>query len=157
MLAAAAVALILCSPSSFYERTDNITVEFAEGSAELSPDEREKIAALMKPLVGDEMAEVQLQAYFAYGDRSGSLVPGASGGLVQDRFDAIADTAIEIGVSPDLIGARQTAIGYDLDASGNSIRVPFPPERLLIVEMDVRVKTDCHPLADLARRTNPYD
>ena len=145
-----AVAIGTCFP--LYGQIDTVTIQFEEGLVEIPDSARREIAEAVAPIVGNPLAEVELEASFPYGTRDSD--PAIT--LAQDRNDAVRLLAVQLGVASDLIARGQSAVGWAFDGSGRWVQVPYPRERLQIVEMNVRVKSDCHPLVDLARRTNPY-
>lgn len=147
----AAVAMGTCIP--LYGQIENITIRFPEGSVEISERAYWDIAEAAGSIVGNELAELHLEAYFPYGaGREGE--PAMV--LARARTDAVRRTAVQLGVASELIGDGQSAVGWAVDEAGQTAPVPFSRERLQVVELNIRVKADCHPLADLARRTNPY-
>jgi hypothetical protein len=148
--AIAAFAIGGCFP--LYGQIATVSIQFEEGSVEISDSARREIAEAVEPIIGNPLAEVELQASYPYGTRESD--PAFM--LAHDRNDAVRQVALQLGLASDLIGRRQSAIGWDMDGSGQRVGVPYPREQLQIVEMNVRVKEDCHPLADLARRLNPY-
>ncbi len=147
----AVVTMGVCVP--LYGQIDTVTIRFPEGSVEISDQAHRDIAETLGPIVGNELAEVHLDSYFPYGARQ-SAEPGMA--LSRARSDAVKSAAVQLGVASELIGDGQSALGCNIDDAGRTAPVPFSRERLQVVEMTVRVKADCHPLADLARRTNPY-
>lgn len=153
MLIGAVMGLVLAMCPARYDQISSITIGFPEGSAQLSDQGREQISELLSPLVGNEMAEVSVQAYFPYGERN--IGNADAPALSEVRVREVRNAAVELGVSADLIGAGVTAMNRDGDESPSG-GVRRPVERLQQVEVEARVKTECHPLADLARRTNPY-
>lgn len=141
----AALAMSACFP--LYEQTNSVAVVFSEDSVELTEESRRQVTAIVRPMVGNPLAEVELQAYFPYGTRQGGqpVVTDAT----QVRVDAVTNSVIEAGMSAALVGAHQFSIGEEG-------MFPFSPERLRTVEINVRVKADCHPLTASARRLDPY-
>ena len=150
MLVGAVVSLIWAACPAHYGPTTGLTIQYPDGSAELPGGDRALINALLQPFVGDEMAEVRLTAYFPYGSRNmeNADVPT----LAEARIEGAKAAAVDLGVSSDLVGSAVIALGSVGDDEGRR----YPADRLQVVELEVRVKTSCHPLADLARRMNPY-
>lgn len=153
MLTGALMGLVLAACPARYEQIRSVLIEFPEGSAQLSQRGRAQISEFLTPLLGNEMAEVSVEAYFPYGERNMSNADAPA--LSDFRVREVRNAAVELGVSVDLVGTGVTAMNWDGDdsPSGGFRR---PVERLHQVEMESRVKTDCHPLAELARRMNPY-
>lgn len=58
-------------------------------------------------------------------------------------------------MSLDLVGAEISAVGWTYEG-GEYQAVPYPADRLDRVDVTFRVKTECHPLADQARRLDFY-
>ena len=143
----AVVTMGVCVP--LYGQIDTVTIRFPEGSVEISGEARREMAEALGPIVGNELAEVRLRSYFPYG-----ADPGME--LTQARNDAVRRAAVQFGVASELIADGQSALGWTIDDAGQTTPVPFSREGLQTVEMNIRVKADCHPLVDLARRTNPY-
>lgn len=142
------VAWTLCPAN--WDQVDRVALDFGNGSADISSEGQAQIAALLTPLVGNEMAEVQVRAYFPDGERSMSSVRLPT--LADERVERVKKAVVGLGVSPDLVGTDVVALAVESGDGG----VRSPLNGLQLVELDVRVKSDCHPLADLARRTNPY-
>ncbi|MGZ9112993.1 MAG: hypothetical protein ACXW3K_00090 [Brevundimonas sp.] len=140
---AAALAWTLCPAS--YETVSLMTVHFPEGSAEIFADDRTEMAVLLGAVAGNPMAEVKTLAYFHYGDG----IEDQSAVLGQTRTAAIREFAVSLGVDPSLIGS-----GIQAFKEGQG--VVYTAQRLDTVDLDVRVKSECHSLAALARQTNPY-
>lgn len=132
-----------CSPLFTDVRT--LTLRFDEGSAELPKGAKEQLIELFAPVAGNPLAEVEVGRYYPYGVREQSD-PAIL--LSNARFQAVERTAVSVGISEDLVGGRSSAIGQAISNS---------PGRTDTVDLVVKVKTECHPLADLARRLNPYD
>ena len=146
----AAVAIGICLP--LYSQVQTVTIGFPEGSVEISEGAYWHIAEAAGLMVGNELAELHLDAYFPYG-AGREDEPAMS--LARARTEAVRRTAVQLGVASELVDEGQSALGWDIDAAGQTRPVPFPAEQLNVVEMRIRVKADCHPLAEEARRTNP--
>ncbi|MDO9491439.1 hypothetical protein [Acetobacterium sp.] len=146
MFVAIAAALAWAHCPANYETVSVVPVHFPEGSAALSADARTEVAVLLGAVAGNPMAEVEAVAYFPYGDR----LEDQSAVLGQTRTAAIRNFAVSLGVDPSLIGS-------DIRAFKDEGQGPaYTAQRWQTVKLDVRVKADCHPLAALARETNPY-
>lgn len=104
------------------------------------------MGGLLGAVAGDPMAEVETLAYFHYGDR----LEDQSAVLGQHRTAAIREFAVSLGVDPSLVGSGIQAFK---DEGQGAV---YAAQRLQTVNLAVRVKADCHPLAALARETNPY-
>lgn len=141
---AAALAGTLCPAN--YETVSSVAVQFPEGSAEISTDARTQMAGLLGAVAGDPMAEVETLAYFHYGDR----LEDQSAVLGQHRSAAIREFAVSLGVDPSLVGSGIQALKDEGQGAA------YAAQRLQTVDLAVRVKADCHPLAALAQQTNPY-
>ncbi|MDP3405919.1 MAG: hypothetical protein Q8S03_14595 [Brevundimonas sp.] len=151
MSMAAILALALAACSAPYAQLGNTTIRFPTGSNEPSADSSQQIADVLAPLAGNPLVEVALTAYFPYGDSSSS--PAYS--LAQSRIDRLKNRSAEAGMSLDLVGTNVSAIGWTYQG-GEYQAVPYPPDQLDRIDMTYRVKTECHPLVDLARRLDPY-
>lgn len=149
MLAALLTAAWALCPA-YWDQTDRVALDFADGSADISRQGQARIVSLLTPVLGNEMAEVQVRAYFPYGERnmSNALLPT----LADERVERVKTAVVGLGVSPDLVGTDVVALAIESDDG----RVRSALNGLQLVELDVRVKSDCHPLADLARQMNPY-
>lgn len=146
-------ASVYGSCPSRYIDTRTLTLRFDEGSSALPQGAKEQLVDLFTPVAGNPMAEIEVRRYFPYGARD-SDDPAIL--LGDARFRAIEEVAASVGVSEELVGGSNTATGMHI-VGGETRRVPYPEGRIEAVDVTVRVKTDCHPLAGLARRTSPYD
>lgn len=146
-------ALIVGLCPAHYSQNSSITIGFQPGSLEISSEARLQIAELVTPVAGNALAEVHADAYFPYGEgdieNSGSIARAAA------RLDEIRSAVVSLGVDTDLIGTGRSALGWGYK-DGAYVHAPYPVEQLETVDVSVRVKSDCHPLADLARRLDPY-
>jgi hypothetical protein len=151
MLALMFVAAISC-PSHF-ERVSHHQIDFAPGSSQIEGHQLQRLAAAVSSVVGDPMAEVRFQAYFEYAEPD-ARQPTIQ--LAQSRLDALRKASERLGVHDHLIGTRSSAIGLNVEGV-HFQRAPFDAKRLDRVVLTVKVKSVCHPLADLADRLNPYE
>ena len=151
MSIAAVFAFALAACSAPYAQVGTTTIRFPVGSNELSADGSQRIAEVLTPLAGNPLAEIDLTAYFPYGESSSS--PAFN--LAQSRIDRLKYQSAEAGISLDLVGAKVSAVGWTYEG-GEYQAVPYPADQLDRVDMTFRVKTECHPLVDLARRLDPY-
>lgn len=136
------------APSTLAETT---TILFPVGSNELSADGAREVAETLAPFTGNPLVEVNFTAYFPYGQSSGS--PGFD--LAGSRVERLRQQSADAGISLDLIGGSISATGWTYEA-GQYQDAPYPPSQLDRVEMTFRVKSECHPLVDLARQRDPY-
>lgn len=137
---------------ALYVRNDDTTIEFAANSSTLSSAAQEELATLLAPVVGDELAEVSIVSHFPY--RTTETDPPYV--LAQTRSAEVRAAAIELGIAPDLVAGGQDVIGARYAGDGEWVQVPYTSEELNSVRIRYVVKSDCHPLADLVRRTKPY-
>lgn len=145
MLIGAMVAVAWSVCPAIYGDVRQIRLEYAEGTTAISAEAHDRIADFVSPMVGDEMAELQVSAYFPYGEHDADGPNGLT--VAQNRVDAIRQAAIDLGVAPGLVETSIAAIRPEDQG----------PDRVWAVDLNVRVATDCHPLADKIRRANPYD
>lgn len=139
-------ALIMGLCPAHYSQNSSIEIRFQPGSLGISSEARLQISELVTPVAGNALAEVQADAYFPYGERDN---------LAAARLDEIRSAVVSLGVDTDLIATGRSALGWDYK-DGVYVHAPYPIEQLDTVDLGVRLKTDCHPLADLARRLDPY-
>lgn len=151
MLIAAVFGFALAACSAPYAQVGTTTIRFPVGSDELSADDSQQIAEVLAPLAGDPLVEIDLTAYFPYGDGSDS--PAFS--LAQSRLERLQDQSAKAGISLDLVGSKVSAVGWTLEG-GEYRATSYSADQIDGVDMTYRVKTDCHPLVHLARQLDPY-
>ena len=145
------IAFALTACAAPYAHVGTTTIEFPVGSNELSVEESRQLAEVLKPLVGNPLVEVDLTAFFPYGD--GESSPAYR--LAKSRTDRLKSHSAEVGVSLDLVGAGVSAVGWTYEG-GQYQPVPYPADKIDSVDVTFRIKSECHPLVDLARRLDPY-
>lgn len=148
LVSALVTATLACSAlDAIYEGPSPLTVVFAAGSVEPTPESSQAIANLVRPHAENPRVELRAQAYFPYGSSETS----AEYRLARDRSNAIKRIAAEAGAPPSLIAQRLTASGYIPDFESiqptPSVGAGFEAGRLTL-----RIRTDCHPLE---RRRSP--
>lgn len=153
MLTAALFAMTLTACPRIYDQYGDATIEFQQGSVQISDEGRNEIASLLTPLVNDPLAEIQIDVNFPFGvlDDSDPKYQFASA-----RFDHVKDTVVQLGIDPSLIGGSIQAIGYDVDSDYVFHEVQYDLAELDRVKVKFWVKSSCHPLLELAQRMNPY-
>ena len=142
-------ALAACAAP--YAHVGTTTISFPAGSNELSVEESRELAEVLAPLVGSPLVEVDLTAYFPYGDDESS--PAYR--LAKSRTDRLRNQSAEAGMSLDLVSAGVSAAGWTYEG-GQYQAVPYPANKIDSVDVTFRIKSECHPLVDLAWRLNPY-
>jgi len=153
VIVAASIALSLAVCPVLYEQAGWLTVSVTAEPPHLAEEARATLTDLVAPFAGDPMAEISVASFFphpvVHEDDPVYLA-------ALERNEVVVDLIRSAGVDGSLIGRSHHALGLEFDENYQERTVDYPPERIMTVDVSVKRKTECHPLADLARQHDPY-